>query len=235
MARAIRSVFAFTFIAAAIGMSAAAPGSASSAPPWVVHVTSFSGGISNGVRARLAVVDAGGGSTLALRPTGAAAPDGDLQNVQMNTDCNPPLPQDETSVAFNVNDPLNAVAAANDFCGDGYWMGFTRNGGKTWGSIFKDPKTSNGERCFGSDPSVIYSRRDAAFYVSTLCFFTTSPISEVQVWKSTDGGATWTDSTKASIAITNRAADGSIDGSVFYDKELLAVDNNPGSPHYGRI
>ena len=238
MARAVRSLFAFSFITATIGLSAAAPGSAASPPPWVAHVTSFSGGISNGVRARLASVDAGG-SSLALRPAGRAASEGvtvgDLQNVQMNTDCDPPLPQNETSVAFNVNDPLNAVAAANDFCGDGYWMGFTRDGGQTWGSIFKDPKTSNGERCFGSDPSVVYSRRDAAFYVSTLCFFTTSPISEVQVWKSTDGGATWTDSTRASIAITNRAADGSIDGSVFYDKELLAVDNNPGSPHYGRI
>jgi hypothetical protein len=46
MARAVRSLFAFTFIAAAIGLSAAVPGSAASGPPWVVHVTSFSGGIS---------------------------------------------------------------------------------------------------------------------------------------------------------------------------------------------
>jgi hypothetical protein len=240
MARAFRSLLTFALLAAAIGLSAAASGSAASAPRWVVHVKSFSGGISNGVRARLAAVDAGGGSTstLALQPSGAAAPQvatATLQNVQMNTDCDPPLPQDETSVAFNLTDPMNAVAAANDFCGDGYWMGFTTDGGQTWGSIFKDPKTSNGERCFGSDPSVIYSQRDDAFYVSTLCFFSTSPISEVQVWKSTDDGATWTDSTKASIAITNRAADGSIDGSVFYDKELLAVDNNPAGAHFGRI
>jgi hypothetical protein len=239
MARALRSVFAFTLMAAVIGLSAAAPGSAASAPPWVVHVTSFSGGISNGVRARLATVDAEDGSTLTLRPSSTAASEvvaaEDLQNVQMNTDCATPLPQNETSVAFNVTNPMNAVAAANDYCGDGYWIGVTTDGGKTWKSTFKDPKTSNGERCFGSDPSVIYSLRDSAFYLSTLCFFSTSPISEVQVWKSTDGGATWTDSTKASIAITNRAADGSIDGSVFYDKELMAVDNNAGSSHYGRI
>ena len=52
---------------------------------------------------------------------------------------------------------------------------------------------------------------------------------------STDGGATWTDSTKAAIVITNRAANGAIDPSVFYDKELMAVDNNPSSAHYGRI
>src|SRR6266511_2784542 len=115
MARAVRSSFVFILIAAAIGLSAAAPGSAASAPPWVVHVTSFSGGISNGVRARLATVDAEGGSTLTLRPTGMAASEvvaaEDLQNVQMNTDCNPPLPQNETSVAFNVTNPMNAVAA----------------------------------------------------------------------------------------------------------------------------
>jgi hypothetical protein len=237
MARALRSVFAFALLAGAIGVSAAAPGSAGSPPRWVVHVKSFSGGISNGVRARLAAAEVKG-STVALRPAGSGSTQvaaAALQNVQANADCDPPLPQNETSVAFNVTDPMNAVIAANDWCGDGYWMGFTTDGGRTWGSIFKDPKTSNGERCFGSDPSVVYSRHDAAFYVSTLCYFSTSPISEVQVWKSTDGGATWTDSTKASIAITNRAGDGSIDGSVFYDKELMAVDNNTASPHYGRI
>ena len=55
--------------------------------------------------------------------------------------------------------------------GDGYWMGATFDGGHTWASIFKDPKTSTGDRCFGSDPTVVYSLRDSAFYVGTLCFF----------------------------------------------------------------
>jgi hypothetical protein len=236
MARAFRSLFALSLLLASVGLSAA-PGSAGSPPRWVAHIQSFPGGISNGVRARLAAdqpTDLRAAARAATSDGRRSAAD-PLQNVQANADCDPPLPQNETSVAFNVTNPMNAVAAANDYCGDGYWMGFTTDGGRTWGSIFKDPKTSNGERCFGSDPSVIYSRRDAAFYVSTLCFFTTSPISEVQVWKSVDGGATWTASTIASIAITNRSADGTIDPSVFYDKELMAVDNNPASPHYGRI
>jgi hypothetical protein len=90
-------------------------------------------------------------------------------------------------------------------------------------------------RCFGADPSVVYSRCDGAFYLSTLCYSPSNPSSEVQVWRSTDGGATWTDSLDAATAITNIASDGTIDGSVFYDKELLAIDNNPGSPHYGRV
>jgi hypothetical protein len=68
---------------------------------------------------------------------------------------------------------------------DRYWIGTTFDGGHTWASTFKDPKTSSGDRCFGSDPTVVYSVRDSAFYLATLCFFT-NPISEVQVWKSTD-------------------------------------------------
>ena len=35
----------------------------------------------------------------------------------------------------------------------------------------------------------MYSRRDRAFYVSTLCF--SGSVSEVDVWKSRDDGATW--------------------------------------------
>lgn len=158
-----------------------------------------------------------------------------LQNVQANTDCNPRRPQDETSVAFNVASPLNAVAAANDYCGSGFWIGRTADGGRTWASQFKDPKTTTGDPCLGADPSVVYSARDAAFYLSTLCYSASSPVSEVQVWKSIDGGATWTPSAKAAVAITNRRSDGSVDGSLFYDKELLAVDNNPASSRYGRL
>jgi hypothetical protein len=166
---------------------------------------------------------------------GPSASASSLENVQMNTDCDPPLPQNETAVAFDPTDPANAVAASNDYCGDGDWIGFTTDGGATWNSVFKDPKTSNGERCIGGDPTVVYSVRDHAFYIGTLCFSPTSPLSEVQVWKSTDGGATWTDSSQADIVITNMASDGTIDGTVFYDKELLAVDNDPGSPFFGRL
>jgi hypothetical protein len=210
--------------------------SAGGAPLWVKHVRNYPGGISVGVRARLASLDAGTASTAsaALQPVPGT-------DVQMNDDCDPALPQDETSVAVNTSNPLNAVSAANDYCGDGFWIGYTTDGGDSWTSIFKDPKLSPDSltladrRCFGSDPSVVYSTRDSAFYLSTLCFAPSNPSSEVQVWRSADGGATWTDSVDAATAITNIAPDGSIDGSVFYDKELLAVDNNVGSANYGRL
>jgi len=199
-------------------------------PPWVRHVLNFPGGISVGPRARLAALGVG-----TTAPTTAAPAVAGGTDVLMNADCDPPRPQNETSVAFNLTDPRNAVAAANDYCGDGFWIGATFDGGRSWTSVFKDPKLSTGARCFGSDPSVVYSLRDAAFYLATRCFSPTDPSSEVQVWRSTDGGRTWTDSFDAAVAISNIRPDGSVDASVFYDKELLAVDNEASSPRFGRL
>jgi hypothetical protein len=236
MRRTSAFAVALALLTSAIGLVPTAV-RAGGVPLWVKHVRNYPGGISAGVRARLVATSidtSGGASAAALQPVPG-------NDVQMNDDCDPPLPQNETSVAVNTGNQLNAVAAANDYCGDGFWIGFTRDGGDTWTSIFKDPKLSLDSlslaerRCFGSDPSVVYSTRDSAFYLSTLCFSPTNPSSEVQVWRSNDGGATWTDSLNAATAITNIAVDGTIDASVFYDKELLAVDDNPASPHFGRL
>jgi hypothetical protein len=231
------STFAIALVLIATIALVPSTASAGGTPLWVKHVQNYPGGISGGVRARLvaiqADIDAAGASATLQLVAGT--------DVQMNDDCDPPLPQNETSVAVNTSNPLNAVAAANDYCGDGFWIGHTTDGGATWTSEFKDPKLSpdaltiDERRCFGSDPSVVYSSRDTAFYLSTLCYSPSNPSSEVQVWRSTDGGTTWTDSLDAATAITNIASDGSVDESVFYDKELLAVDNNPASGNYGRL
>jgi hypothetical protein len=233
MRRASRFAFALALLVAAAGL-APTSGSAAPKPLWVRHVENYPGGISGGVRARLAAIQADAGSAERVALTTNAV------DQQINGDCDPPLPQNETSVAVNTSDPLNVVAAANDYCGDGFWIGHTTDGGATWTTQFKDPKLSpdslplDDRRCFGADPSVVYSAADSMFFLSTLCYSPFNPSSEVQVWQSTDG-ATWTDSLDASVAITNILADGSIDGSVFYDKELLAIDNNPASPSFGRL
>ncbi len=215
-----------------VAMPGQATASRHHSPRWVRHARHFDGGLSSGVQERLAQslgridVPKKVGSK-----TGAA-----LENVQMNADTDPPLPQDEPSVALNLDDPMNAVAAANDYTGDGFWIGRTTDGGHTWSSQWKDPKFSfDGGRCYASDPSVAYSLRDGAFYLSTLCYFSGTPASEIHVWKSVDGGATWSASTEAALVVTNHALDGSIDGSVFYDKELMAIDNTPSSRYFGRI
>jgi len=118
---------------------APSPAGAGGTPRWVKHVQNYPGGISAGVRARLvalqAEADAAGGVAATSQPVAGS-------DVQMNDDCDPALPQDETSVAVNTSDPLNAVSAANDYCGDGFWIGHTTDGGVTWTSQFKDPKLS---------------------------------------------------------------------------------------------
>src|SRR5262245_12322558 len=223
-----------TIAFAAIGSGGSA--AAQKGPRWVKHVEHWNGGLSNGVRERAAQAadQIRVGTTTGARPRLLGAPT--LDNVQMNGDSDPPLPQDEPSIAESLVDPMNAVAASNDYVGDGFWIGSTTDGGQTWTSQRKDPKFSfDGGRCFASDPSVAYSLHDHAFYLSTLCYFSTTPASEIQVWKSTDGGATWSSSLQPATVITNHASDGSIDASVFYDKELMAIDNTPSSPHYGRI
>jgi hypothetical protein len=228
----------FVLVLALVALTAATASSTALASPrrpqWVRHAEHYSGGISNGVRERLAA--ASGDLTVSKKLATHAGSDPALENVQMNADSTPPLPQNEPGIALNVEHPMNAVAAANDYTGDGFWVGYTTDGGRHWHSQWKDPKFSfDGGRCFASDPTVVYSLRDHAFYIGTLCYFYTTPASEIQVWKSTDGGATWSDSTKASLVITNHSASGAIDGSVFYDKELMAVDNDPRSPHFGRL
>ena len=74
----------------------------------------------------------------------------------------PAAPPGRARIALNLDDPMNAVAASNDYTGDGFWIGYTTDGGQTWTSQWKDPKFSfDGGRCFASDPAVAYSLRDA--------------------------------------------------------------------------
>ncbi len=208
----------------------------SRAPRWVRHVRNYPGGISNGVRASLSkgviAARARYASSLASRPLGFGG-----TNVQMNADSNPPFPQDETSVAFNATTPTTAVAGANDYVSGGFALMRTTDGGNTWGTFLQEPQFSpTGEPCVGSDPWIAYSVRDQAFYAVTLCFFHSLPFSEVQVWESVDNGQTWTPGRLASVAASNyNYKTGKVKAAAFLDNNEIVVDNNPSSPHYGRI
>jgi hypothetical protein len=225
--------------AAAIGVGQPRPTTpAAKTPRWVTHVARYPGGISNGVRAMLAASQAKSGS-----PAGAAsgrqgsrigAPG---NNVQMNDDSYPPLPQNETAVAYKTTHPQVAVAAANDYVSGGVVVMRTSDGGQHWASTRITPQFfGTRDFCNGGDPGVAYSRKDGAFYLSQLCFFRALPFSEIHVFKSVDDGRTWTPGRQAARAASNfDYSTGEVDPSIFNDKELIAVDNTPSSPHYGRI
>ena len=223
-------------VAAAVGVGQPSPTTpAAKTPRWVTHVARYSGGISSGVRAMLASSQARTSSPSGSRSRSSSPTGGAGNNVQMNDDSYPPLPQNETAVAYDTTHPQNAVAAANDYVSGGVVVMRTSNGGQSWASTRITPQFfGTRDFCSGGDPGVAYSRRDGAFYLSQLCFFRALPYSEVHVYKSVDGGKTWTPGRQAAVAATNYV-NGQVDESIFNDKELIAVDNNQSSPHYGRV
>jgi hypothetical protein len=234
LALAVATTVAVVMVAGQVAGDAAP-----STPRWVLHVKKFPGGISNGVRATLdrELQEAQrkyGSSPRTVH--GSTDASGALVNVQANTDTDPPLPQNETAVAYNPSNPLHAVAASNDYVNGGLWVGTTHDGGNTWSSQFLQPRVHfTGDFCTGGDPTVVYSTRDQAFYAASLCFFRAHPESELSVIRSTDNGDHWTGGRYSSMVVSNIDSEGNVDESLFYDKELLAVDNNVTSPFYGRL
>jgi hypothetical protein len=244
MRRFIPAAAVLATVAAALTAASTVHATATTAttPRWVTHIQRYPGGISGGVRAMYAAQSQGAASNARvaaqIRSGGfVAAPLSNGPNVQMNDDSNPQLPQNETAVAYNVGNPLVAVAAANDYVSGGVVVMRTADGGRHWADTRITPQfRGTGDFCNGGDPGVAYSRRDHAFYVSQLCFFRALPFSEVQVYKSVDNGRTWTPGRQAARAASNfDDTTGTVDESIFNDKELITVDNNPTSPHYGRV
>jgi hypothetical protein len=237
MRRALRSLFALALVAGlmTVSFSSGASGSTRQTPRWVKHVRNYPGGFSGTVRMsiRKSVIQATSRDNKIVR-RGVRAAVG--ANVQINDDTDPKLPQNETQVAYSEDDPLTAVAMSNDYVDGGLYIGTTHDGGNTWKSQRLAPRVAQtGDFCSGGDPSVVYSARDHVFYASQLCFMRVHPESAIQVIESRDGGDTWTGARYGSTVITNVNADTSVDDSVFYDKEQLAVDNHPTSPNYGRL
>ncbi len=236
LAAAVTALAGLIVVTTAVGVGQPSPTTpAAKTPRWVTHVARYSGGISGGVRAMLASDQARTDSAGAARARSGSPAGSPGNNVQMNDDSYPPLPQNETAVAYKTTHPQIAVAAANDYVSGGVVVMRTSNGGQSWSSTRITPQFfGTRDFCNGGDPGVAYSRRDGAFYLSQLCFFRALPYSEVHVFKSVDDGRTWTPGRQAAVAATNYI-NGQVDESIFNDKELIAVDNNSSSPHYGRI
>ncbi len=237
LAAAVAALAGLIVATTAVGVGQPSPTTpAAKTPRWVTHVARYQGGISSGVRAMLAASQARAAAPARAQHAGSGSPAGDPgNNVQMNDDSYPPLPQNETAVAYDTTHPQIAVAASNDYVSGGVAVMRTSNGGQSWSTTRITPQfRGTGDFCNGGDPGVAYSRRDGAFYLSQLCFFRALPYSEVHVFKSVDDGRTWTPGRQAAVAATN-FVNGQVDESIFNDKELIAVDNNPSSPHYGRV
>ncbi len=147
-------------------------------------------------------------------------------------------PDNEIAIAVNPVDPQHLVAGSNDYfyrysptrtlvsVPTGFFTSF--DGGQTW----IDGQIPRGEGNNGGDPAPAFDTKNGVVLMAGLDFTSTPTRSvtvngNIAVSRSTDGGRTWARSVVA--------MDGGGPGQqVFFDKEWLTVDNNPGSPYYGR-
>jgi hypothetical protein len=165
--------------------------------------------------------------------------------------CNTPeygqswAPDNEVAVAVDPSDPDHVVAGSNDYfyrfnnatgsrqaiVPTGFFTSF--DGGNTWVDGQIPMKSGNG----AGDPAPAFDDEHGVVLMAQLentaglgGFFVAQ--GDVSVSRSTDGGLTW--SQPITVFQGNGAGIGPANRAVFYDKEWLTVDNEPGSPHRGR-
>ena len=144
-ATAVLGVLLVIIVGQAAGIGGSTPTTPSAATPrWVTHVARYPGGISGAVRAVYAARGQNGAASASTKA--GSKPDVAGANVQMNDDSNPPLPQNETAVAYNVTNPKIAVAAANDYVSGGVVVMRTSDGGRTLGQHPDQPAVPRDRR-----------------------------------------------------------------------------------------
>jgi hypothetical protein len=154
-------------------------------------------------------------------------------------------PDNELAVAVNPVDPNHIVAGSNDYfykfnnatgarqaiVPTGFFTSF--DGGNTWIDGQIPMRSGNG----AGDPAPAFDLRNGVVLMAQLentggqggCCVARG---DVSISRSVDGGVTWSE--PVMVMKGNGAGIGPANNAVFWDKEWLTVDNNPGSPHYGR-
>lgn len=134
-------------------------------------------------------------------------------NVRLNSDISPYL-QNEEQIWINLTDSLNVVADWRDWR-LGYrrvGVGVSTNGGLTWkDSLIVGIYDRQSDPCLVGD-------RNGVFYMNTLDYQSSGPASTISVWKSTDGGQSWSLPVAAVVP-----------GPYFEDKQYTTVDRTGGT------
>ena len=135
-------------------------------------------------------------------------------NIRVNNDTTNQL-QNEEQIVMNPTDTTNMVAVWRDFR-LGYRQvtyAYTYDGGLTWEQdLFSEP-----QYIWDSDPGLTVDTA-GNFYAVILSYNSTSEPNGLFVYKSTDGGATWS----GPVTVINGVS------GVFEDKELIACDRSVG-------
>ena len=176
-------------------------------------------------------------------------------NVTVNQDT-AAAPQNETAIAVDPNNPNRIVAGANDYVsrtwactidgtpcsalGDAYsGTYFSNDAGATWCCVATDPahlgtivpgvtRLAGGVYDAGGDPAVAFDSRGTPFYAG-LGFNRLTPPNTVAVNRGSfgpNGNLTWGAPTFINPTTSP---------SILNDKEWIAADANPASPHRDRV
>jgi hypothetical protein len=166
------------------------------------------------------------------------SPSGQLPNVRINCDSTI-FPHNEVSIAVDPKDPNHIVAGSNDYelffeggfiverLEAGYYTSFDH--GTSWinGHVNPDGFTFNG------DPAVAFNMKMGLVHYGTINFNggQAGGFADASILLSTssDGGKTFGHPVIVALGM------GGTRVTVFNDKPYIAVDNNPTSPHYGRL
>lgn len=154
-------------------------------------------------------------------------------------------PDNEIAIAVDPEDPDHLVAGSNDYFyrfntstgarqaigPTGFFTSF--DGGETWLDGQIPMRSGNG----AGDPAPAFDGKHDAVLMAQLENVGGNggpwiSQGDVSVSRSTDGGITWTE--PVTVMKGTGAGIGPANQAVFWDKEFLTVDNNTGSPFYGR-
>jgi hypothetical protein len=155
-------------------------------------------------------------------------------------------PDNELAVAVDPEDPDHLLAGSNDYyyrfnnstgarqalVPTGFFTSF--DGGETWIDGQIPMRSGNG----AGDPAPAFDPKHDVAVMAQLenvagqgGFFVSQ--GDVSVSHSHDGGITWSE--PVTVFMGKGAGIGPANKAVFWDKNYIAVDNDPDSPHWGRI
>jgi hypothetical protein len=155
-------------------------------------------------------------------------------------------PDNELAIAVDPEDADHLLAGSNDYyyrfnnstgarqalVPTGFFTSF--DGGETWIDGQIPMRSGNG----AGDPAPAFDAKHDVAVMAQLenvagqgGFFVSQ--GDVSVSHSHDGGITWTE--PVTVFQGHGAGIGPANKAVFWDKNYIAVDNNPGSDHFGRI